>query len=201
MRMRIFAIVALVILIGLAVPTVVHAQTFTPTQTQLLQLFDKTGPFGGTGVQNSVTNDGGTGVIVNDTLGTTNGGQAVSAFDFPNPTSLAGDTSYALQFSTDATGVADFVNVKTFMQDRTTFDFIENGSAGVMLTTTPQTITINFPGGFDPTNVFEFGFQVFGSPAGAKVNVDVQPVVTPEPASLGLLGMIVPALAMRRRKA
>ncbi|HMB95478.1 MAG TPA: PEP-CTERM sorting domain-containing protein [Tepidisphaeraceae bacterium] len=109
--------------------------------------------------------------------------------------------NYTLISSTGGTGITP--QGQGFAQDRATFNF-DGGGTSNLVVGTPVPILVSYNAALlaGRADVFQAGGQVFpgsGAAAGTVVVVQLSPI--PEPASLGLMGLIVPALAMRRRKA
>jgi hypothetical protein len=202
------------------------AQVFTPTQTELLGLIDENAPgnsgFGGSGRVTSITADAAGGVVVDGTFGSAgdpklafdltsgfntpvNGGTAINFTSFGATT----DSDVVVTLLSGATA-AEPISVVQFAQNNSaeSFNFVQDGGVSLASAGSSATDDFNFAsaGLAVPTDLIRYGFQVFPNgepqpvrPANSAFSIEIDPVAVPEPATLSLLGIGLPALLMRRR--
>lgn len=189
MRYR-FTFVAAIVAVTTLSASVLHAQPYTPTQADMLQM---TVGFGAGTIQ-SITPDG-PGVLFNATLGDEG---SFSRF-VPQKANFNGDISAFTSFDVIMTSLSPAVgSTKLYIQTGGSFAFFE--SADVSLPTgVPTLVSLSLAGIPDTNNVRQYGWQIFGGP-GTTPGVELRVHPIPEPA-LGSLAVLSMALLRRRRHA
>lgn len=224
-NLRRLAILAVPAALTFAAASAVHAQVYTPTQATLLSIVDESSGFGDGGHVNSVTADGNGGVIVslNFDQATAKGGNDgknpwvpfdVTYFSGGLDLSAFSDSEVSVSLLAGSGDAA--VDVQPFIQGGSP-NFSFYGFSGAPGEVFPQrggaavisdSVLASQPGSAAPGNI-RWGFQVFPQPtfngydpAGTPAElIEIDPVAVPEPASIGLLGLAIPALLARRRNA
>jgi hypothetical protein len=196
-----FASAACVVSVLLGAAHAAHAAIVPMTQTELLNITTNDFAGFGNGAVTSVVADGTDSVIVSGTFSSDQGGftrfvpvdgdwQGQGTFDWSPYTS----------FDITVTGVTGNVGgVEFYANSGAGFSF-HQGTFTSTPTGTPVTISYPISSITNPTQVQQWGFQVFSGVANAGQTGQIRLTVVPEPGALCVLGLGGILLAARRRR-
>jgi len=176
--------------------TAQSAVIYTPTQAQLLSMVDEQPGFGGTGSVASIVADSSGGVIVTGNFGNSSAPQLAFDDTFFGPNlNLTGFTDEEVAVKLLSTSLTDNIDVQQFIQGGSSsgFDFVTHDTA---LSIAAGTVILDFaiPSAVQAADDIRNGYQLFPPgdsavpPATSLVSIEIDPVATPEPSTLSLLG-------------